>query len=72
MSEDTTEFIRKCYVCKMEKHLDEFMKDKDKPKGRGYRCKKCSNEKTKLYKQKRKERQKEDTQGLSYILSQLG
>jgi len=33
---------RTCYTCKLEKPLDEFVKRKEKPLGRGYQCTLCN------------------------------
>lgn len=35
--------MRKCYACGIEKELVDFAKDKSKPRGRSYKCKKCDN-----------------------------
>jgi len=32
---------RKCYVCKLVKNIEEFVKDKNKKEGRRYACKEC-------------------------------
>lgn len=34
---------RRCYSCKEIKPIEEFSKDKSRPGGYGYRCKKCNN-----------------------------
>jgi hypothetical protein len=34
---------RRCYSCKEVKPIEEFSKDKSRPGGYGYRCKKCNN-----------------------------
>lgn len=34
--------MRKCNVCKIEKQLDEFLKDKSRPLGYSYKCKECT------------------------------
>lgn len=34
---------RQCYICHQVKPIEEFSKDKTKPGGYGYKCKKCNN-----------------------------
>jgi len=44
---------RICNVCKIEKPLSEFPKDKSSPMGYGYKCKECMNKYNIMYRKKK-------------------
>lgn len=41
--------LQRCYVCKIDKSLEDFSADKTRPNGRMSRCKKCNNERVNKY-----------------------
>lgn len=56
---------RECYRCGTEKELEEFPNNSSKPKGKGYQCKDCLNERTaELRKEYKKENKEKDEKEL--------
>jgi len=49
--------LRRCYVCKEIKSLEEFVKDKTKSEGFGYRCIKCNILRNRAYRERNAEKE---------------
>jgi len=66
--------MRKCVKCKIDKHLNEFYNNKNRPKGKDYKCKECTKkqrlENKDYFKGKLKEYQKNHSDDLKQYYKQ--
>ena len=66
--------MRNCVVCKIDKPLEEFHNDKNRPQGKDYKCKECSKKRRlknkEYFKQKSKEYQEKNSSKLKKYYNQ--